>query len=74
MGRTHAPGKDQSQSALPYCRSVPTWLKLMSDDVKEHIYKLAKKGLSPSQIECCITITTICIPNFFDLSCKNSTH
>merc|ERR1712152_91413 len=26
------------------------WLKLTSDDVKEHIYKLAKKGLTPSQI------------------------
>uniref|UniRef100_A0ABI7YTA8 non-specific serine/threonine protein kinase n=1 Tax=Felis catus TaxID=9685 RepID=A0ABI7YTA8_FELCA len=44
------PEEGQSQSALPYCRSVPTWLKLMSDDVKEQIYKLAKKGLSPSQI------------------------
>ena len=26
------------------------WLKLSSDDVKEQIYKLAKKGLTPSQI------------------------
>ncbi|EHB09887.1 40S ribosomal protein S13 [Heterocephalus glaber] len=33
-----------------YWRSVPTWLKLTSDDLKEQIYKLAKKGLSPSQI------------------------
>lgn len=30
-------------------RSVQ-WLKLSSDDVKEHIFKLAKKGLRPSQI------------------------
>uniref|UniRef100_A0A2K5I010 Small ribosomal subunit protein uS15 n=1 Tax=Colobus angolensis palliatus TaxID=336983 RepID=A0A2K5I010_COLAP len=44
MGRMHAPGKGLSQSALPYRRSVPTWLKLTSDD------KLAKKGLTPSQI------------------------
>uniref|UniRef100_A0A8C5QJP4 Small ribosomal subunit protein uS15 n=1 Tax=Leptobrachium leishanense TaxID=445787 RepID=A0A8C5QJP4_9ANUR len=51
MGRMHAPGKGLSQSALPYRRSVPTWLKLTSDDVKEQIYKLAKKGLTPSQIE-----------------------
>merc|ERR1712004_786055 len=50
MGRMHAPGKGISQSALPYRRSVPTWLKLSSDDVKEQIYKLAKKGLTPSQI------------------------
>ena len=26
------------------------WLKLSSDDVKEQIFKLAKKGLTPSQI------------------------
>uniref|UniRef100_A0A8C4QGN9 Small ribosomal subunit protein uS15 n=1 Tax=Eptatretus burgeri TaxID=7764 RepID=A0A8C4QGN9_EPTBU len=42
--------KGLSQSALPYRRSVPTWLKLSADDVKEQIYKLAKKGLTPSQI------------------------
>merc|ERR1712126_345084 len=50
MGHMHAPGKGLSSSALPYRRSVPTWLKLSSDDVKEQIYKLAKKGLRPSQI------------------------
>uniref|UniRef100_A0A8C7HRG0 Ribosomal protein S13 n=1 Tax=Oncorhynchus kisutch TaxID=8019 RepID=A0A8C7HRG0_ONCKI len=53
MGRMHAPGKGLSQSALPYRRSVPTWLKLTSDDVKEQIFKLAKKGLTPSQIGKC---------------------
>jgi len=42
--------KGISQSALPYRRSVPTWLKLSCDDVQEQIYKLAKKGLTPSQI------------------------
>ncbi|CAB4061715.1 RP-S13e [Lepeophtheirus salmonis] len=31
-------------------RSVPTWLKLTPSEVKEQIYKLAKKGLTPSQI------------------------
>merc|ERR1712168_1271846 len=50
MGRMHAPGKGISQSALPYRRSVPTWLKLSSNEVKDQIYKLAKKGLTPSQI------------------------
>merc|ERR1712198_334869 len=50
MGRMHAPGKGISGSALPYRRNVPTWLKLSSDDVKEQIFKLAKKGLTPSQI------------------------
>lgn len=42
--------KGISQSALPYRRSVPTWLKLSADDVQEQIFKLAKKGLTPSQI------------------------
>ncbi|KAH0519494.1 40S ribosomal protein S13 [Microtus ochrogaster] len=50
MGRMHAPGKGLSQWVLPYLRSVPTWLKLTSDDMKEQIYKLAKKGLPPHQI------------------------
>lgn len=42
--------KGISQSALPYRRSVPTWLKLTPEDVKEQIFKLGKKGLTPSQI------------------------
>lgn len=46
----HAPGKGISQSALPYRRSVPSWLKLNADDVKEQIKKLGKKGMTPSQI------------------------
>ncbi|GFR04542.1 40S ribosomal protein S13 [Trichonephila clavata] len=50
MGRMHTPGKGISQSSLPYRRSVPTWLKLSSDDVTEQLCKLAKKGLTPSQI------------------------
>merc|ERR1711953_972524 len=49
-GRMHAPGKGISQSALPYRRSVPQWLKITSDEVKDQIFKLAKKGLTPSQI------------------------
>jgi len=50
MGRMHAPGKGISQSALPYRRGVATWLKQSSDDVKDQIYSLAKKGLMPSKI------------------------
>uniref|UniRef100_A0A8D2DZX0 Small ribosomal subunit protein uS15 N-terminal domain-containing protein n=1 Tax=Sciurus vulgaris TaxID=55149 RepID=A0A8D2DZX0_SCIVU len=56
MGHMHAPGKGLSQSALLYRCSVPTWLKSTPVDVKEQIYKLAKKGLTPSQIgEECLT-------------------
>nr|CAJ18335.1 S13e ribosomal protein [Carabus granulatus] len=50
MGRMHAPGKGISQSSLPYRRSVPTWLKLTAESVKEKIHKMAKKGFTPSQI------------------------
>ncbi|XP_060035182.1 small ribosomal subunit protein uS15-like [Erinaceus europaeus] len=46
----HAPGKGLSQSVAPYRRSVPTWLKLASDDLKEQIHEVAEKGLTPSQI------------------------
>ena len=35
---------------MPYKRSPPSWLKTKSEDVEEHVCKLAKKGLAPSQI------------------------
>ncbi|KAI9008160.1 ribosomal 40S subunit protein S13 [Gaertneriomyces sp. JEL0708] len=50
MGRMHAPGKGISSSALPYRRTPPSWLKVTPEEVVEQICKLAKKGLSPSQI------------------------
>ncbi|XP_043835634.1 40S ribosomal protein S13-like [Dromiciops gliroides] len=50
MSRLHTPGKCLSQLILLYSCSVPTWLKLTLDDMKEQIYKRAKKGLPPSQI------------------------
>jgi small subunit ribosomal protein S13e len=50
MGRMHAPGKGISKSAMPYKRTPPTWLKLSTEDVEDHVCKLAKKGLTPSQI------------------------
>jgi small subunit ribosomal protein S13e len=46
----HAPGKGISSSALPYRRSAPSWLKTTPDEVVEMICRLAKKGLTPSQI------------------------
>ena len=40
-----------ASSALPYSRTPPTWLKATPrEDVVEHICKLARKGLTPSQI------------------------
>jgi len=39
-----------SDSALPYKRSPPSWLKVSGKEVVDHICKLAKKGLTPSQI------------------------
>ena len=50
MGRMHAPGKGMSNSALPYKRSPPSWLKVSAEKVVEDVCKLAKKGLTPSQI------------------------
>merc|ERR1711972_1237374 len=43
-------GKGISSSALPYRRNPPTWVKMKTEDVCDHICKLAKKGLTPSQI------------------------
>ena len=46
----HSNGKGIAQSALPYKRTPPSWLKTSSRDVEDHVCKLARKGLSPSQI------------------------
>ncbi|KAK9809836.1 hypothetical protein WJX72_000100 [[Myrmecia] bisecta] len=50
MGRMHSKGKGISSSALPYKKSAPAWLKIAPTDVTDHITKLAKKGMTPSQI------------------------
>ncbi|RKP09353.1 ribosomal S13/S15 N-terminal domain-containing protein [Thamnocephalis sphaerospora] len=50
MGRMHTPGKGISSSALPYRRTPPSWLKISAEEVCEQIVKLAKKGVTPSQI------------------------
>jgi small subunit ribosomal protein S13e len=50
MGRMHTGGKGMSDSALPYRRNPPSWLKTTADQVNEQVVKLAKKGLTPSQI------------------------
>ncbi|KAM0749606.1 hypothetical protein T439DRAFT_326486 [Meredithblackwellia eburnea MCA 4105] len=50
MGRMHNPHKGIAGSALPYKRSAPRWLKISPEEINDHIFKLARKGLTPSQI------------------------
>jgi hypothetical protein len=50
MGRLHSNGKGISSSAIPYSRTAPAWLKTTPEQVVDQICKLAKKGLTPSQI------------------------
>ena len=42
--------KGISSSALPYRRTPPSWLKITAAEVTEHCSKMARKGLTPSQI------------------------
>jgi small subunit ribosomal protein S13e len=42
--------KGISASALPYRRTSPSWLKVTSKEVVEMISKMARKGMTPSQI------------------------
>lgn len=49
-GRLSAHRKGISKSALPYRRTPPSWLKVNPGEVTEHVCKLARKGLTPSQI------------------------
>jgi small subunit ribosomal protein S13e len=50
MGRMHSRGKGMASSAIPYKRTPPSWAKATPRDVEEHVCKLAKKGLHPSQV------------------------
>lgn len=50
MGRMHSGGKGISKSSLPYKRSPPSWSKISASAVEEHVCKLSKKGLTPSQV------------------------
>merc|ERR1719335_104896 len=43
-------GRAAPRTRYPYRRRPPTWLKMKTEDVNDHICKLAKKGLTPSQI------------------------
>jgi len=46
----HSGGKGISKSSVPYKRSQASWLKVSAPQVEELVIKLAKKGLTPSQI------------------------
>ena len=50
MGRMHSKGKGIARSAKPYRRTPNSWVKTSATEVEEHVCKLAKKGLTPSQI------------------------
>jgi small subunit ribosomal protein S13e len=46
----HSKGKGISSSAIPYRRSKASWVKATSEEVVDSIIKMAKKGMTPSQI------------------------
>jgi len=52
MGRLQMKGKGKgiSGSALPYKRRTPKWITMSPSATVELAVKLAKKGLTPSQI------------------------
>mmetsp|Transcript_8988 Transcript_8988/g.24475 ORF Transcript_8988/g.24475 Transcript_8988/m.24475 type:complete len:152 (-) Transcript_8988:92-547(-) len=50
MGRMHSSGKGISSTATPYKRTPHSWVSKSSDQIVESIVKLARKGLTPSQI------------------------
>ncbi|CAD6581828.1 MAG: ribosomal 40S subunit protein S13 [Cyphobasidiales sp. Tagirdzhanova-0007] len=50
MGRIHNPSKGIAGSSLPFSRAAPKWLKATPEEVCDQIYKLARKGMTPSQI------------------------
>ena len=50
MGRMHSGGKGIAKRSLPFKRAPPSWLKATGSQVEDHVNKLAKRGLTPSQI------------------------
>ena len=50
MGRMYSKGKGIARRCLPYRKAAPSWIDISSNDLVEQIYKMAKKGASPSQI------------------------
>ena len=52
----HSGGKGIAKSSIPYKRTPPSWAKATSSQVEEHVCKLAKKGLTPSQVTQQITV------------------
>jgi small subunit ribosomal protein S13e len=52
MGRMHSGGKGISKSSLPYKRAPASWVKTTPEQVEEQVNKLAKRGLTPSQVRC----------------------
>jgi small subunit ribosomal protein S13e len=46
----HSKGKGIASSALPYRRTPPSWLKATPEEVCKEIIKMARKGMTPSQI------------------------
>lgn len=50
MGRMHSNGHGIAAPCIPYKRTAPAWFKKTAEEVEDHICRLAKKGLTPSQI------------------------
>ena len=50
MGRMHSKGKGISRRSIPYKRAPPSWLNVTPEQVEILVCRLAKKGLTPSQI------------------------
>lgn len=50
MARIHSHRKGKSHSTRPPSKRVPPWVTYTPEEIKTLIVKLAKEGLSPSQI------------------------
>lgn len=50
MGRMHTKGKGIAGSTIPYKRSQPSWSTTTKEETIDQICRLARKGLTPSQI------------------------
>ena len=50
LARIHSHRRGKSQSTRPSAKRAPTWVNYSQDEIVTNVAKLAKEGLTPSQI------------------------
>lgn len=50
MAKMHSSGRGRSESVKPYATTLPTWLDLPVDEIKNEVIRMGNKGISAPEI------------------------